>query len=217
MDWQLLFSWKLGHTAKTISYQRSDLPSRRSNLIYGREVECPSFETVLIYIDKSAQVPAEIIKAVSRRIGLFLMDSRLPSSKVYACFIGANGSFVCGAAEPFTLYNNRSLAFLNIFKCIEKIPVDPLPSGAQAPEFLNRFFRHNALVVVIGKKDNLPADKFFKEYKGHVHILNVNGAEIDHYFILFNGLLQEQKDHKAENKEPPPSLASESIDISNKQ
>lgn len=70
--------------------------------------------------------------------------------------------------------------------------------------------------MVIGGKDNLPADKYFKEYKGHAHILNVNGSEIDRYFILFNGLLQEQKDHKAENKEPPPSLASESIAISNK-
>jgi hypothetical protein len=216
MDWQLLFSWKLGHTAKTISYQRADLPSRRSNLVYGREVESRSFETVLIYIDKSAQVPAEIIKAVSRRIGLFLMESRLPSSKVYACFTGAGGSFISGAVEPFTLYNNRSLAFLNIFKYIEKIPVDPLPSVARAPDFLDRFFRPNALVVVIGRKDNLPADKFFKEYKGHVHILNVNGAEIDRYFILFNGLLQEQKDHKAEKKDDTPSLASKSIDISNK-
>jgi hypothetical protein len=47
--------------------------------------------------------------------------------------------------------------------------------------------------VVIGKKDNLPTDDYFKAYKDHVHIFNINGSEIDGYFVLSGGSLQAVK------------------------
>ncbi|HUL01459.1 MAG TPA: hypothetical protein VLX29_11505, partial [Nitrospirota bacterium] len=86
----------------------------------------------------------------------------------------------------------NSLSFLPVNEKIQNFCANPpLPVGTgKAPDMLGMFFRPHALVVVIGRKDNLPADDYFKEFKGHVHIFNVNGAEIDEYYILSNGSLQ---------------------------
>lgn len=190
MDWHHIYNWKLRDQARYLTLRRTDLPSRRSSAIYGRDTECKSYDTLLFYVDSTANVPSELIKDVVMETGRFLRGAGFPSSKAYACLFGANGAFVRGVEAPFTTYNSRP--FLSVYEKIQNFCANPpLPAGeAKLPEILETFFRHHALVVVIGRKDNLPGDEFFKGYKGHVHIFNVNGAEIDGYFILSGGIQQ---------------------------
>jgi hypothetical protein len=200
MDWHHIYNWHLQTKARYISLHRTDLPSRRSEAIYGRDTECKSYDTLLFYIDSTAKAPLEVIKTLVMETGRFLRGSGFPATKAYVCLFGDNGAFVCGAEAPFTTQNSRP--FLPVYEKIQNFCANqPQTAGeAKAPEMLRKFFRHNALVVVIGRKDNLPADEYFKEFKGHVHIFNVNGSEIDGYYIWSGGSLETIK-----VEEPPSS------------
>jgi hypothetical protein len=193
MDWQSSYLFKLRNKSHYLARNRTDLPSRRSAAIMGREVQLKSYDTLLFYIDCTANVPVALIKAVVMETGRFLHSSGLRASYAYACLHGVGGVFLCSAKEPMTTNNTRP--FLPVVEYVCQFVETPLVSAeeAQPPELLKKFFRNNALIVVIGKKENLPTDEYFKTFKEHVHIFNITGSEIDGYYLQFGSFMETVK------------------------